>query len=339
MTKRNFLFTDKLPSSTEAFAEASESELKVLVALMEQGGAVSDEKLLEVTGVSKARLAAAIALWLGEGVIKETDTPPVEAVKTPYGNRITEEFEERVGTDELYEESASEVAENIRSNRLASLMDEVAAMMGKPMLSPSEVKRIAGLAVQYALSEEYIAILASHLATKDILTVTRLVSRAIKLTERDINTAEELEAYLVAAERERGDFAMLKRLFGINDRRLSRTEENYFRKWLYDYGYGLEILTEAYDFTVNSTGKRTFAYMDKILTDWNDAGCRTVAACIDRHEQVRAAQNAEAAEKKKVTVGASKRPEKEKPRYTDVDPMEAFKRALERSFPQDKKED
>ena len=149
MIRHNFRFTDKRPTSTEAFSEATESELKVLVALMECGGAASDEELLEATGVSKSRLASAIALWQGEGIIEENDTPPTEKPKTPYGNSIIDEFEERVGTDELYEESAAEVASNIRNKSLASLMDECAAMMGKPMLSPSEVKRIAGLSVQY----------------------------------------------------------------------------------------------------------------------------------------------------------------------------------------------
>ena len=338
MTKYNFRFTDKRPSESEAFSEATEAELKVLIALMERGGVAGDEELISATGASKSRVLSAIALWQGEGIIEEGIGAADEKPNTPYGNSITEEFDERVGVDELYEQSAAETAEGIRNRGLASLMDECAAMMGKPMLSPSEVKRIAALSIQYALSEEYIAILASHLAERGALTVTRLVSRAAKLTEQDINTPEELEAYIADKERERGDFSELKRFFGIHDRKLSRTEEDYFRKWLYDFGFDTAMIAEAYDYTVNNTGKRSFAYMDKLITDWHASGCKNAAECRNRYEQVRAEQNAAATQKKKAETPQYRRPEKEKPRYGDFDPMEAFQRALERSFPDEKKD-
>ena len=338
MIRYNFRFTEKRPTSAEAFSEATEAELKVLIALMERGGVASDEELISATGASKSRVLAAVALWQGEGVIEESNAPASEKPETPYGNSITEEFEERVGADELYEQSAIETADGIRNRGLASLMDECAAMMGKPMLSPSEVKRIASLSMQYTLSEEYIAILASHLAERGILTVTRLVTQATGLAAKDINTPEELEAYIADKEREKGDFSELKRFFGIHDRKLSRSEEDYFRKWLYDFGFDTAMISEAYDFTVNNTGKRNFAYMDKLITDWHTAGCKSAAECRERYEQVRAEQNAAAAQKKKSEAPQYRRPEKEKPRYGDFDPMEAFQRALERSFPDEKKD-
>ena len=342
MTRYNFKFTDKRASGSEAFSEASEAELKVLVALLECGGVSDDEELLRICGVSRSRLAAAIALWQGEGVIEERGEEVEEGIsetvtKTPYGNKVEEEFEERIFANQLYEETAIETANTIRNKNLASLMDECAKLMGKHMLSPLETKRIASLSMQYGLSEEYIAILASHLAEKGNLTVTMLINKAIKLSESDITTVDELDAYISEKERECGDFAELRRLLGIYDRRLSPTEEKHFRRWLYDFYFDTEMIAVSYDYTVNNTGKRSISYMDKLISDWHSAGCKSAAACRDRYEQVRAEQNKAAAEKKTAgtaRVGYSK-PEREKPRYGNFDPEEAFRIALARSFPED----
>lgn len=333
MTRYEFHFTGVKPSSTEEFSEASTQELKTLIALYELGGVCDEEELIESAGISKSRLASSLALWQEVGVI----APGVaEEGKTPYGNKITEEFDTPESAGELYEETTYEVAESIRSKSLASLMDECAKMMGKLMLSPTEVKRISGLCSQYALSEEYVAILAAHLAEKETLTVTRLVSRAIRLTEKDINTPSELEEYLSAQERERGVFASLRKSLGIYDRKLSKTEENYFRKWSGEYGYSEEIVGEAYDIAVMNTGKLSLPYMDTLLSDWNEKGCLTLAACRERYEAAKlereTERRAEKDSKKAPSYAARKT---QKPRYGDFDPEEAFKNALMRSFPMD----
>ncbi len=334
MTRYEYAFTGKRPTETEAFPSASVEELKVLVALYELGGACSEEELFAASGVPKFRLASVLALWQAVGVITENadgkSAPPSENV-TPYGNKITDEFEERVTADEIYEEPAKVVAENIRSRRLASLMEECAALMGKAGLSPAEVKKIAGLCVQYALSEEYVAVLASHLAENGILTVTRLVSRAIRLTEMNVNTAEELEAYIADSEREKAGFAELKRIFGIYDRRITPSEEKYFRKWLFEYSFDTEIIGEAYDITVLNTGKRALRYMDTILDDWHAAGCKTVDACRKRYDEAKSEKNA-ALEKQ---TAPKKKAETKKMRYGDFDPEEALRQAIERSYADD----
>lgn len=335
MTKYNFKFTDKKPTSAEAFGEASEPELKVLVALMEFGGIADEDELLAAARVSRSRLASAIALWSEEGVIAERDASDESAARSPYGNSVTEEFEEHVFGGELYEETAKETANTIRRKKLSSLFDECARLMGKHMLSPLENKRIAALCSQYGFDDEYVAILASHLADKGTLTVNRLVNKAIKLSEKDINTAGELEKYLADKERETSDMIELKRLFGIYDRSLAPRETEYFKKWLYEYGYGTPVIAEAYDRAVSNTSGRRYSYMNKLLTDWHTAGCKTVEDCRERYDQVRAEQNRAASEKKSGAAKTETKTERIKPAY-NFDPEEAFRLALARSFPEEK---
>ena len=44
--------------------------------------------------------------------------------------------------------------------------------------------------------------------------------------------------------------------------------------WMKDYGFTMDILTEACSRTVASTGKANFRYADRILSGWKDKGVR-----------------------------------------------------------------
>ena len=327
MTKYKFL---KKPSETEEFGEASSHELKVLVALFESDGVLDEEGFVLSSGVSRARLNSALTLWQEAGVIApccEDNTQPPSA----YGISVTEEFADRVILGELEEESGQQIAATIRNRGLASLFDECAAMMNKSMLTPAEIRRISELASQYELSEEYIALLAAHLNEENMLSVGILVKRAMTLAGRGIANVETLSEYIADSEREKNEMREYKRIFGIYDRSLSKRETEYIEKWSKEYGFGTEIVGMAYDIGVMNTAKRSFSYMDKLLTDWHNASCKTVSDCEARYEERKRELDAEAEEKRRAAEARRASPKREKPRYGDFDPEEAFRLALMRS--------
>ena len=332
MIRYEFDFPKKA-SDTDELREASAAELKVLVALMESGGSISDDELSDKLEVSKARISAAIALWQESGVIAPREHGKEVAF---WGNKLTEEFPEREVLGELIEESSLSVARTIRDKKLASLFDEIANMMGKPMLTPQEIKRISELSSQYELSEEYIATLSAHLLEKGKLSVGILISRAMKLAGDGIVTAEHLTEYVNDKERERDEFMEYRRVFGIFDRRLTPSERKYLQKWSYDLAFGTEIVTMAYDISVMNTSKLSFRYIDTLLTDWAEHGCKTLSECETRYAERKAELVAEEdnkrEEKEKRSTAKKTNGTDEKVKYGDFDPEEAFKIALARSF-------
>ena len=76
MIRYNYRFSGKKISESEVFSEASATELKVIIALMEKSGKATDEELIEITGVSKARLSSTLALFEEAGVIEECEETP-----------------------------------------------------------------------------------------------------------------------------------------------------------------------------------------------------------------------------------------------------------------------
>lgn len=71
----------------------------------------------------------------------------------------------------------------------------------------------------------------------------------------------------------RNYFSILK-AFGISNRNPIQSEIHMIDHWMKDYGFTMDILTEACSRTVASTGKANFRYADKILSGWKDKGVR-----------------------------------------------------------------
>lgn len=66
--------------------------------------------------------------------------------------------------------------------------------------------------------------------------------------------------------------------------------------WMNDYGFTMDILTEACSRTIHQTGKANFNYADKILRDWHSKGVRhltDIQALDTLHRQLKAERASE----------------------------------------------
>ena len=303
-----------------AFYEASKEELRCLLALTECGGHIEDIKnLAEDAKISPARCTSALAFWEESGVIRKDDGTPT----------ITEEFEERLVRGEIDEVPTKEVAKSIRDEELAGLIQECEMMMDNPGLSNPEVKGLVALHTQYGLSAEYISILAANLKTRGPLTVKIICNEGIRLSEKGITTVEALEAYIIDREKTSATDWEFSRIFGIYGAKLSASQRAYFKKWSEEFGYSVPVVSEAYDIAVLNTrdGKGDFRYIDKLLTVWHEAGCRTLEDCKNKIEADRLKRTADKADSKK-----NKKSVPDTPRYGNFDINEAFNNAVARSF-------
>ena len=305
-------------TSLPEFAEASKEELRVLLSLMEKGGRGSLEELAATASVSEARCRACIALWEGLGILtpRDDDTP-----------EVVEEHEERLYPGELYEVGGKEIAETIRDKSLADLFSHIAKTAGKHELTPMEVSRITRLIKQYELSAEYVATLCAYLSEEESFSVERLIRRAIKLANDGVDTARELEEYIAVTVAERDELFAIKKILDIK-RAICKPEQKYIDKWLKEFGFGAPIIELAADKAKLRSGRADLRYIDALLSDWSEAGCKTLEECEARSNEKGSQLKAQFEEKRAKPAA----PKKKTPRYGDFDPEEALRRALNRSF-------
>ena len=238
-------------SEKDSFQDASKEELRVLLAIISAGGRFEDsDHLARLAKTSRARAAASLAFWEDAKVITEgkAEIAAETTVKAEYEN------------DEIPEQSAKEVAKEIKDKGLASLLSECALLMGKPMLSSAETKKIVNVYSQYALNEEYIITLAAFLNEQNKLTAVRLANDAERLAKKGIDCVEELEIYIAKKARTTDSDWQYKHFFAIFDRPLSDDESERAERWFSTYGYSEEIVGLAYSITTKNKGKLEIAY-------------------------------------------------------------------------------
>lgn len=91
------------------------------------------------------------------------------------------------------------------------------------------------------------------------------------------------------------------RSFGITNRNPVTSEVNTIDRWIKDYGFTMDIITEACTRTVAQTGKANFQYADKILAGWKEKGVHhltDIQALDTLHRQLQADREEQKARQK-----------------------------------------
>ena len=308
-----------------ALRESSKEELALLICLY-TGGAQSEEELCGALDLRAGRVSDALRYLIDAKLAEMAE----DGVVVGEAYRAAEIFEARGGTA---------VAATIRDHALAALLEECAALLKKPMLERWEIEDIACLYEQYGLGEEFIVSLLADMRTRSACSVKALVNRAIGLHKQGIDSHEALMRYFEERD-EKGEYERtVRRILGIGGR-ISDAERALFSKWVETFGYGEQMLKKAYDMTtMNLGGKRSYEYMDRILTNWYNAGIFSPDEADAASEKYKSEKAASAQSEAPAQAPQGMRRKKEAPRYGNFDTMDAFQRALERSYGADGSEE
>ena len=238
--------------------DSSKEELALLICLYTDG-AQSEEELSKTLDLRIGRVSDAIRYLSDAGLVQIAQ----DGVVTEFAPRATEIFEARTGTA---------VAATIRDHTLGALIEECAALLKKPVLERWEIEDITCLYEQYGLGEEFIISLLADMRSRSACSVKALVNRAIGLHKQGIDSHEALMHYFEQRD-EKGEYERtVRRVLGIGGR-FSGAERALFSTWVETYGFGEEMLGKAYDMTtMQLSGRRSYEYMDSILTNWYNAG-------------------------------------------------------------------
>lgn len=153
---------------------------------------------------------------------------------------------------------------------LSGLVDECQRILGK-IFTPTEASRIIGLSEYHRLSHEYILLVMSYCQRIGKPSVPYAVKTAIGMFSDGIESAEELATALEEKQKNAEYTGRLRTLLGIGPRALTAKEKRFFEEWR-----ALEIpfamIVVAYEVTVDNTGSVSMPYINKILSNWREAG-------------------------------------------------------------------
>ena len=167
-----------------------------------------------------------------------------------------------------------------RDAAFRGLCGEVQRVLGRS-LNTEELKILLGFVRYLGLSTDVISVLITYckdrarqrgsLRNPSLRTIEK---EAYAWAERGIDTMEEAAAFIQTQNQRNSRLSRLMGLLQIRGRNLTAAEEKYANGWL-EMGFEEEVLSMAYERTCLNTGGLNWAYMNKILQRWHEAGLHT----------------------------------------------------------------
>ena len=184
-----------------------------------------------------------------------------------------------------------------QSGEFRRLYGEIQRLLGRT-LNTEELKIVLGFVRYLGLPADVICVLVCYCKDRAKQrgslrnpSLRAIEKEAYAWAEQGIDTMEEAGAYIQNQNMRRSRMGELKKLLQIRNRELTAAEERYADTWL-EMGFDNDALAMAYERTCLNTGGLNWAYMNKILTRWHEAGYHT-------------AQQIQAGDKKPLPKGAS----------------------------------
>ena len=267
--------------------KATKKDLRALLALAAEPMARVDLEaamplVMARSGLKQAELEASLAFWRGTGLLlldeADEQVQPAPKPEAVAAQGDAEQTKPLVVADQglpLYSgDELSAVLE--RRAGLASLIDESQRVLGK-IFNTSEVRVIAGMVDYLSLDDDYILLLLSHCVRMDKKSLRYAEKMAVSLYDEGITNAKELELRLHRIEVMASAAGKIRAMFGISSRALTTREKEMIEKWLCTMCFEDDVLQKAYEITVDSTGKASIPYANKILERWYAEGYRSLS--------------------------------------------------------------
>lgn len=301
---------DKLP-------QADEAELKVLLALCDPATriALDAEEVAERLGLSADAVMGAIQFWRGAGILKKSElknqpaatvavtavaeTPeavPAPVAEIPAPQELPRASVTIVRSDDGTPHYTAQEIDRIfaENGELSGMIDECQNIFGK-LFNPTEVNKIMALTEYFRLDCEYVLLLCYYCKKIGKASVPYLDKMARSLYNEGIDNVDALGDRLGELEAAADLGGYYRTLSGAGKRSFTDRESKFLSQWV-KWNISPDLLKLAYEVSVDATGAPSMPYINKVLSNWKEAGYTTA-------DQVRTAM-AEYKEKKENRTAA-----------------------------------
>ena len=258
---------------------ASESQLKVLLYILrnaEHGNNIED--MASSLNISCEEAENALSFWIERGLITENngvlepskaDQSASVAVQAP-----VEPMEKpRTAISRARRPDSMFVAELLKEDAcLAGLLEEAQTVLKKP-LSSGDTATLVMLYDSFGLPCEVIAMLINYLASVGSANMRSIERLGIRWTDDGIKTVADAEHEIERMTSSRKAWGRVSSLLGIrNVGNPTKSQLDHAERWLNEWGFNDEMITEAYERCVNTKGVYDIRYINGILKKWHEKG-------------------------------------------------------------------
>ncbi len=287
---------------------AGAAQLKVLLYLLRHGGQnVNCDEMSARLGYSGADVRDAINYWSEVGMLAKPEVLPEPSTAAPREKPLPAPAENLApDTTALRGEALRETgvveSGNIKkltntyrftqkeaftrmegNEELRFLVEQCRILLGRE-LQGSDVAALVSIHDWVGLPPDVILMAADYCASKGRTDMRSVEKQCTAWVDLGIRTHEDADGYIKRQAERHSREALVQGSFGISGRSLSAREREAITRWFDEYGYELPVIRAAFDKTVDNTGKLSFAYLDRILSNWHDKGVKTLEEALSESQ-------------------------------------------------------
>lgn len=247
-----------------------------IMLLAQTGKNMGTNEIAKRLGLIESDVINAIKYWNKKGILSGTGE-----------NIIIKKSADEELSPENDKKSIEDIASIVDGNpALADLCAIAQEMLGKT-LANNDIETLYWFYDQLGFSPEVISMLLEYCVSMDKRSMKYIEKVAITWHENNIITMEDAQAYITRASKRDEFTASLRKLFGISDRNLSKTETLYLETWRDEFKMSADMVGLAYEYCVMAIGKLSFPYINTILKRWAEQGILTIPDAERDHENFR----------------------------------------------------
>lgn len=201
------------------------------------------------------------------------------------------------------------VARMNEDDEISYLCNEAQKMLGRTIGWDGQA-RLLMVRDYYGLPVDVILTMLSYLNSIGKTSSSEITKLAKYWAENDITTHEAANGYIDRMNDADEVFEDLKKRFGLGHERPSTKQAQFISGWI-SAGYSRALIIRAYDEMVNNTEKPSFAYVNKILINWDKQGIKTTDE-VEKADKNRQSNKEKKNSEEKVSFDIKKAEEKAK---------------------------
>ena len=266
---------------------ASEAQLKVLLYLLRHSDEdLSAEQLSAALRLSAEEAENAVEFWIERGLLVKcgsvlTPGAPAEQPSAPKPAKVEPEKPSKPHTtlSRAQRPDPMFVAKLLKEDAcLAGLLEEAQTVLKKP-LSPGDTATLVMLYDTFGLPCEVIALLLNYLASIGSANMRTLERYGTRWADEGIKTAADAEHEIERMSSSREAWNRVSSLIGIrNVGNPTKAQLDYAHRWLVEWNFNDEMITEAYERCVDKKSEFSISYMNGILKRWHEKGIKSLDA-------------------------------------------------------------
>ncbi|MBQ7897296.1 MAG: DnaD domain protein [Clostridia bacterium] len=277
ISKSSFRIKNKLMSDTfvlpkkllARLSEAGEGELKIFIVLssLELGeDYISEEELFEKVrdfGLTESDFSEGLAFLRGAGLIEKPSSRKSEKA----------DLSAHVPARPSYK--AQELADVSEKGEFKELYEYASRRLGKS-LNQSDIATLYSFHEYLCMPYDVIMLTIEHCASEGKGSLRYVEKLLMDFADKDINTYEKAEEYIMNRKKYLGFEGKIRDLFGLGKRALTQKEKVFVSSWQ-AMGFSWDMITHAFERTVEGTKSQpNMSYMNKILENWKSSGFESV---------------------------------------------------------------